>query len=306
MRIRGATAAMILAVTLTACDDDGSDSGDGAQSTSEAPGAAETGPSTAGQGDASADTAAIEDTVQGIIAATQEKDSEAFLALVTDQGLEGFDWGTREEITAGGGAFGEDDLSGLTIAETTVEGDTAAAVVDLAAGVGIVRLSLPLVREEGTWKVDGLEFLGSPPPRPGQEVVEIDAGDYAFTFDRTATSSGDFAIRFVNSGTEAHEMTMFRAPADVPLVDAAAALSDVDGGALDNVPPPFELVDHLTFAEPGRTVDFQFAEPLAPGHYIIACYIPQGTVSEDELEQAPVDAMAHIKLGMIADFTVDG
>ena len=73
MRIRGATAAMILAVTLTACNDDGGDSGAGAQSTSEAPGAAETEPSTADQGDASADTAAIEETVQGIIAATQRR-----------------------------------------------------------------------------------------------------------------------------------------------------------------------------------------------------------------------------------------
>ena len=138
-------------------------------------------------------------------------------------------------------------------------------------------------------------------------MVEIVAGDYAFTFDRTATTSGNFAIRFVNDGTEAHEITLFRAPSDVPLADASAALSDVDGGALDNVPPPFELVDHITFAEPGQTVDFQFAEPLAPGRYIIVCYIPQGTVSEDDLEQEPTaDAMPHIKLGMIADFIVDG
>ena len=36
------------------------------------------------------------------------------------------------------------------------------------------------------------------------------------------------------------------------------------------------LVDHITFAEPGQTVDFQFAEPLAPGRYIIVCYIPRG------------------------------
>src|SRR5688572_25054795 len=274
--VRGATAAMILAGALTACGDDdhgvqattqppgaaetepsatgqGDASADSA--TSEAPGAAVTEPSAAGQGDATADAAAIEETVQGIIAATQTKDAEAFLALITDRGLEGFDWGTREEITAGEGAFGQDDLSGLTIAETTVDGDTATAVVDIAAGVGIVRLSLPLVREEGTWKVDGLEFLGSPPPRPGQEVVEIVAGDYAFTFDRTATTSGNFAIRFVNDGTEAHEITLFRAPPDVPLADASAALADVDGGALDNVPPPYELVDHITFAEPGQTVD---------------------------------------------------
>jgi plastocyanin len=146
----------------------------------------------------------------------------------------------------------------------------------------------------------------SPPPGPGQNVVEIAAGDYAFAFDRTAITSGDFAIRFVNGGTEAHEITMFRAPADVPVADAAVALGDVDGGALDNVPAPFELVDHLTFAEPGSSVDFQFAEPLAPGHYVIVCYIPQGTITQDDLEEPAAGAVPHVKLGMIADFTVDG
>ena len=122
-----------------------------------------------------ADAAAIEETVQGIIAATQTKDAEAFLALVTDRGLEGFDWGTREEITAGEGAFGQDDLSGLTIAETTLEGDTAAAVVDVAAGVGIVRLSLPLVREEGDVEGRRPGVPRQPSGRPGQEVVEVES-----------------------------------------------------------------------------------------------------------------------------------
>ena len=51
MRVTGATAAMILALTLTACSDDG---GDGEQATSAPPGSAETKPSAADQGDASA------------------------------------------------------------------------------------------------------------------------------------------------------------------------------------------------------------------------------------------------------------
>jgi plastocyanin len=244
--------------------------------------------------------------VQTFVESIQARNAERVLELVTDRGLEGFDWGTRQQVAAGEGSFGQDDLRGVTIAETTVDGDTGDAVVDLVAGIQVVRLRLPVVREDGAWKVDGVEFLGAPPPAPGQRVVEISAGEYAFTFDRTAAATGDFAITFTNRGKEAHEMSMFRAPADVPLSEVAGALGDVDGAALDQVPPPFELVSHLAFAEPGQSVGFRFAEPLTPGRYVIVCYIPQGTTSEDQLQDPSVTgAIPHVKLGMIADFKVD-
>jgi plastocyanin len=148
-----------------------------------------------------------------------------------------------------------------------------------------------------------LECLGGPPPRPGQTVVKISASDYSYGFDRSQAASGDFAINFVNTGKDAHEITMFRAPEGATVPQAGAALGDVNGSELSNIPAPYELVDHITFAPPGKSTNFQFTKRLAPGHYVIACYLPQGTKSESDL-RTNTTGKPHIQLGMIADFEV--
>jgi plastocyanin len=249
------------------------------------------------------DAAAVEDTLTETVAAIGDADAEGFLAHVTDGAVETFGWGTREEVLDGSGGFGQEEISGVEVSDVEVDGDTATAVGDVGVGHGVFRLGFDFVREGDGWLIDSMEFVGTPPLGPDQKVLEITAGDFAFTFDRSAAATGDFAIHFVNAGTNAHEITMFEAPAEATIAEAQAALADVDGGELADIPEPFQLFDHITFAEPGEEADYVFAEPLPPGHYVIACYIPEGAHSEADFETAT--GKPHIQLGMIADFTVE-
>ena len=64
------------------------------------------------------------------------------------------------------------------------------------------------------------------------------------------------------------------------------------------------MVDHLTYAEPGESASFTFAEPLPAGHCVFVCYIPVGGFDLETGEPVVPGAEPHIARGMIADFTV--
>jgi hypothetical protein len=289
-----AVALLALGVLAACGDDDGGDDDGGSAATTTTAAEAES--------EAESDEAAVESTLVELTGAIRTGDAEEFLALVTEDGVESFGWGNREQVLSGEGGFGQEEIGEAEFSEITVEGDTASAVGDIAIRLGVYRLGFELVREGDRWLASGMEFVGTPPLGPDTPVVEVVAGDYAFTFDRDAATTGDFAIHFVNEGADAHEITMFRAPPDATVEDAQAALAGVDGSELSNIPAPFELVDHIAYAEPGQEADFLFAEPLEPGHYVIVCYIPQGAHTEADFETAT--GPPHIQLGMVADFTV--
>lgn len=250
----------------------------------------------------SKDEAAIRGVIAGVVRADRAKDGPAFASYFTDNGLKAQDIGTREEIVSGKSSLGEDPPEAYTVSSIVITGDTAQAVLDVTSGVGIFRLKVPFVRQAERWLVDGLEFLGSPPPPQGTDVMDVKAVDYGFTLTPAEIPSGTFALKFRNTGKEQHEITMFRLPEGVTREEAREALENVDGGSLDNVPRPYELVDHITFAEPGASVDFLFAKAVDSGRYAFACYIPQGGFGEE----GPVNPKGkpHIQLGMFADFTV--
>ncbi|MEA2901196.1 MAG: hypothetical protein QOH36_1083 [Actinomycetota bacterium] len=244
----------------------------------------------------------IEARISSLAKAEQDKDATTFLAGVTDTGLEAFDEGTREEIKSGGGSFGQDPPGDPVFVSTKVDGSKATTVADFPVGVSIFRVSFDLVDQDGKWLVDGVDFIGGPPPSPGQSVLDITAADYAFTIADPSRATGDFAIKFSNTGTEAHEMTLFELPAGKTAADAKVDLADVAGDTLENVPAPYKLVDHLTFGLPGESSDFRFAEQQAPGRYVIACFIPQGVKSEADF--ATAQGPPHIQLGMVAELTI--
>ena len=61
---------------------------------------------------------------------------------------------------------------------------------------------------------------------------------------------------------------------------------------------------HIGFAEVDQpAADITFADPLEPGTYVLACYIPQGGFGDE----GPVnpDGRPHIQLGMIHLLTVE-
>jgi hypothetical protein len=271
------TMAVVLALGLTGCGKDSKSSSDSAQKD-------------------------IEARITSLAKAENDKDATTFLAGVTDKGLEGFDEGTRAEIQAGEGSFGQDPPGAPRFASTVVTGDKATTVADFPVGVALFRVSFDLVDQDGKWLVDGVNFVGGPPPKPGQSVLDITATEYTYTIADPTKATGDFAIKFSNKGTEAHEMTLFELPAGKTAADAKVDLGNVPGDTLENVPAPYKLVDHLTFGLPGESSDFAFATQQAPGRYVIACFIPQGVRSEADFETA--QGPPHIQLGMVAELTI--
>lgn len=252
------------------------------------------------------DQKAVEAAVRASLTAENDKDVNAFVALWTDKGLAAYDVGTREDLIGGRAEnFGEDKIEIVEFPSVDVSGTTATATVDALRGENniakpIFRVKFDLTKQGDAWLLDGFEFLGGPPPAAGTAVVDVKAQEYAFLLDKTEVG-GKFAFKFANIGQEQHELTLYKGPNGVDLGTAKAALENVDGGELEDIPAGYE-VDHITFAEAGQTQDVTFAEPLAPGTYVLTCYIPQGGFGD----QGPVnpDGKAHIKLGMISILTV--
>jgi hypothetical protein len=250
------------------------------------------------------DRAAISGVLDASSAAEGAGDAAAFVVLWTDRGLEQYGLGTREEILANG--IGGDERPGELVGEptVTVTGDDASVTADIIAGIGVYRIGFALVRDGDGWLVDGFEFQGGAPAPDGVPVVKVTAVDFAFGFDRDALTSGEFALNFDNAGTQQHEMALFRVPNEATVADAGAALTGVDGSSYEGVPPGYEVVAHVAYAEPGESTSFTFAEPLPAGHYVFVCFLPVGGFDLETGEAVVPGAEPHIARGMIADFTV--
>jgi len=252
------------------------------------------------------DQKAVQAVVRASLDAENAADAAAFLALWTDTGLESYDVGSRDELLAGENPdFGSEDFEIVAFGDTTVTADAATVVVDAARqgasfAKPIFRVTFDAVRTEGAWLLDGFEFLGGPPPAAGTEVVDIEGKEYAFAV-ATTEFSGDVAFRFTNAGTEQHEISFYKGPDGIDLLSAKAALENVDGSELTDLPEGYQA-EHIAFTEPGGSQDIVFADPLASGTYIFTCYIPEGGFGE----QGPVnpEGKAHIQLGMISVITV--
>src|SRR5205085_11191408 len=106
-------------------------------------------------------------------------------------------------IQGGQGSFGQDPPGAPTFVSTKVTGEKATSVADFVVGVAIFRASFDLIDQGGTWLVDGVDFIGGPPPKPGQSVLDITAAHCRFTIADPSKATGDFAIKFENKGTEA-------------------------------------------------------------------------------------------------------
>ena len=249
----------------------------------------------------------VEDVVRAALQAQSDDNVEAFLALWTDNGLEAYDVGTRAELeSAQREDFGANALEVVGFSDTRVEGDVASTLADAVmrharVAKTIFRLRFHLVRQEASWLLDGFEFAGSPPPRPGQRVVSVQAQDYAFALD-TPEAPPNVAFKLVNVGQEPHELTLFKGPDGVDVQASKNALQNVDGADLARVPDGYQG-DHLGFVQPGQTSDVTLAQPLERGTYVLACYIPQGGFTA-EGEAVNADGRPHIQLGMIAVLAV--
>jgi len=288
---RGFIAVLLSVFTLAACGGDGND---------------QAGTGGTGGGSAEAEQA-IEQTVRDSFEAENARDVRAFAALWTNEGLEQYDVGTREDLEAGRNPdFGREQVTIIDFAETEADGDEGSTTVDVISGASdvakpVFRVRFAAIERDGRWLLNGFEFVGSPPAPEGTEILEIGAIDYAFVLDRKEVP-GEVAFSFSNTGQEAHEIALFKGPDGTDIGTAKAALENLDGSELDNVPEGYR-VDHVAFADARSNTDITFAEPLPAGDYFLVCYIPQGGFTE-EGEPVNPEGTPHVQLGMINTFTV--
>lgn len=251
---------------------------------------------------------AIRDVIQASVDAENAGDVDSFLELWTDNGLSQYDVGTREQLRAGENPdFGTEPIEIVGFQDTIVMGDQGSTLVDATVGEGnvvtpIYRVRFAAAREDGEWMLDGFEFLGSPPPAPGTELLNVVAKDFLYELDRTEIP-GNLAFRFSNEGEDPHEITLFKGPDGVDVATAKAALENLDGQTLEGTPEGYQA-DHVSFAESGNSNDVTFAQPLEAGTYVLVCYLPRGGFT-DQGEQVDPQGSPHVQLGMISTFTVN-
>lgn len=250
-----------------------------------------------------ADVTAFLNVLKASIKAENAKNAKAFLKLWTDKGLQEYDTGSRSEIESGkSDNFGTDLITYVNYGKPVITAESATIDIQATVGASTFAQALFLVsfkglKKDGSWLINGFEFKGSPPPPPGTDVVLVTALNYAFSVNKT-TAKRNVGFRFVNKTNEAHEITLFKTPKGLTIAGAKKALENVDGKELKAIPAGYQ-VSHISYAEPGQTLDITFAAPLAAGDYVIVCYLPKGGMDEHGEPKDPKGA-PHVKLGMIS------
>jgi hypothetical protein len=135
----------------------------------------------------------------------------------------------------------------------------------------------------------------------GWDVTPVTAREYEFEGELDGLQAGINGLAFENSGSEFHEMVLFRINDDttetmeelLALPEEEAQSKVTEAGA--------------AFGAPGDS-DTLFTD-LDAGRYAIICFLPVGALPENmealesgELEDAP----PHFTQGMIREFTVEG
>jgi hypothetical protein len=234
----------------------------------------------------------IEATVQALVDAWNAGDAAAIVALFTEEGLaDTFEIEDPAQAVASVSQTIEDfgPLAGATVTDIFVTSGNATGIVDLQFEFGF-----SLYEEwkfyflDGGWKIGPGELASRPVPE-GVATVPMALSEYAFTFDKTATSSGNFAFTVANVGQEEHELLLFKLDTNDALLDVATAFLEAE-----EFPPYAEFVTLGGFYKPGEGNTVVFEGGLDPGRYGLICFFP-----------AP-DGTPHLALGMVNDFTVAG
>jgi hypothetical protein len=235
---------------------------------------------------------AIRASVQGAVDTWNRKDVAGFIRYWTDNGLKTlFETETVAEARALVPEFiGDPPLRILGFTDVVVSDRTAVGILDLAFGKVVDRTRNNYVLD-GIWKIDSGDTLPAPIPS-GVTAVDFRMQEFAFVYDRTALSSGNFALRAENTGKQLHEAVFIKIPSGPNLL---AFITELFESESEDLPPGVEIVAFAGPYEPGDRTNIVFTEPLSAGRYALVCGIP------DEASGLP-----HAALGMISEFTVAG
>jgi len=233
----------------------------------------------------------IEDVIEGMLAAWNGADADAFGAFFTDEGIvslavsNGAPPETTPEQARAGTAdrVGDPPIELIEVKDLTVSGNTGSALLVLNAGGTLTGDHLEFTKVGSEWLVS--QYTGNAEavaPPAGYESVSVEMADYQFNFDSDALAPGDdIALVAENVGNEPHEVVFFKLPQDL---DLEAALGSEEE-------PPVEFLG-ATFAPPGEQAPAMLVDSLAAGRYAMVCFIETA------------DGTPHWQLGMLADFQV--
>jgi hypothetical protein len=126
---------------------------------------------------------------------------------------------------------------------------------------------------------------------PGQKAT-VEGVDYGYKGGPASYKPGAVRIKFPNTGKEYHELALVKKnPGTTESFDQLLKLPE------DQVESKVTFVNG-TDAEPGATGFLTGS--LTKGDYLMVCFIPKGTTSEDKPGKGP----PHFVLGMKKEFTV--
>jgi hypothetical protein len=238
-----------------------------------------------GDGDGGgAEAAEVEAAVRAAIDAWNGKDAEAFLAGLTDQGLEVFFDATRQEAEQFLPQFiGEPPITLGEFSDTQVDGENASTAAGFFLGGVGAPTRFSLVREAEAWLIDGREFIAGDVPE-GTTAVDLAMSEFAFDFDENEITGGNIAFNVENSGAEPHQVVIARVSEDLDLEQAVRSEEEE--------PPGVEELGFVGDFEPGTESTVLLAEELQAGRYAIVCFVEAA------------DGETHAVKGMFADFTV--
>jgi hypothetical protein len=269
-------------------DDDGED-GDGGNTP-----AAATSPTAA----ASPEEAEMQAAYESALAAWNAKDVATLVTHFTENGLltifgSGAPDETVEAVTQGLNDFiGEPPLSDVEFLETSVaEGDaTGTLEVTRTAGAVLEHFDTAMVNEGSTWKIDGEERLPVDVPADAANVP-VDMNEFAFAVntDDIVSADGTIALELNNVGQQQHHIVLVTIPADANIDELIQA---------EDTPPGVEDVASTAPIDPGAEMAVVFAQPLEPGRYLMACFLP-------DTDEGP-EGTPHALKGMLTEFTIDG
>ncbi len=236
--------------------------------------------------------ASIRAAYDDIAAAWNSQDVDGFISHFTDAGLQStFGFSGRDEARQQLPSFIQSGPLSITVKDVTVDGNSATAHASIDSGGGSVQaVTHTWVYENGQWLIDN-ETQDVVPIPAGVKSVDLKLQEYAFVFDKSAIpTDGNFAFSVTNAGTMEHEADVAMIPADMTTTDL---LNYLQQSGPDSPPPPGVTdIGSVGPIAPGASANLVFAQPLAPGHYVLLCFVTGD------------DGIPHVMKGMIADFTV--
>jgi hypothetical protein len=139
------------------------------------------------------------------------------------------------------------------------------------------------------------ELGESAAPADDATEVAVTAREYEFEGGDELMEQGTYALTLTNDGEELHEAAIVR------LAEGETrSLEELIGA--DEEPELTEVA--MAFACPGTSAEPISVEIDEPGRYVMACFIPVGTLPTTDFATLAEDAPPHAAQGMIKEWTV--